>query len=194
MELEKGLLDRLMNADEEAFRQIFELYVKKVYHFIFGYIQEKTEAEDITQNVFIKIWEKRATIDTGKSFKGFIFTIAYRTVIDYFRQNTTKFNRGIIRDFSDESIPSLVSAEELLNRHQLDSLYEKALHSLPPKRKRIFLLSRHSGLSNKQIAEQLNISVKTVESQMTAALSSLKEFFSNSDLSSVCLFFLFIFH
>jgi len=193
MTIEKDLLARLMNADEEAFRKIFDLYVKKVYQFVYGYIKEPTQAEDITQNLFIKIWEKRTSIDIDKSFDGFIFTIAYRMVIDYYRQTKTKIHGNAIGHFADDSMASSDHSDDLLNRHQLDSLYEKALQTLPPKRKEIFLLSRHSGLSNKQIAEHLHISVKTVENQMTAALSTLREFFTNSDIGSVVFFFLFFF-
>ena len=190
MIVEKDLLARLKNADEEAFTQIFEMYVKKVYQFVLSYNKEKTEAEDITQNVFIKIWEKKLLINIDKSFEGFIFTIAYRLVIDYFRKNSVHFHRTTIIGLAEESIASRVNSDDLLKRHSLESLYEKALQSLPAKRKEIFLLSRHNGLSNKQIAEQLGISIKTVENQMTAALSSLKAFFSASDLIAIIFIFL----
>lgn len=188
--VEKDLLVRLKNADEEAFTQIFEMYVKKVYQFVLSYNKEKTEAEDITQNVFIKIWEKKLSINIDKSFEGFIFTIAYRLVIDYFRKNSVHFHRTTIIGLAEESIASRVNSDDLLKRHSLESLYEKALQSLTAKRKEIFLLSRHNGLSNKQIAEQLGISIKTVENQMTAALSSLKAFFSASDLIAIIFIFL----
>ena len=190
MIVEKDLLARLKNADEEAFTQIFEMYVKKVYQFVLSYNKEKTEAEDITQNVFIKIWEKKLLINIDKSFEGFIFTIAYRLVIDYFRKNSSHFHRTTIIGLAEESIASRVNSDDLLKRHNLESLYEKALQSLTAKRKEIFLLSRHNGLSNKQIAEQLGISIKTVENQMTAALSSLKAFFSASDLIAIIFIFL----
>ena len=190
MMVEKDLLARLKNADEEAFTQIFEMYVKKVYQFVLSYNKEKTEAEDITQNVFIKIWEKKLSINIDKSFEGFIFTIAYRLVIDYFRKNSVHFHRTTIIGLAEESIASQVNSDDLLKRHNLESLYEKALQSLTAKRKEIFLLSRHNGLSNKQIAEQLGISIKTVENQMTAALSSLKAFFSASDLIAIIFIFL----
>jgi len=76
--------------------------------------------------------------------------------------------------FLKESIVSSSSSNELLNRHQSESLYEKALQTLPQKKGDI-LLSRHTGLSNKQIADRLIISVKTVENQMMVALSRLRE-------------------
>lgn len=192
MLVEKDLLARLKNADETAYRQIFEMYVKKVYQFVFGYIKEKTESEDITQNVFIRIWEKRLSIDIDKSFNGFIFTIAYRLIIDHFRKNSANTYKTTFIGLAEESVKSLLHSDDLLKQHHLDSLYEKALQSLPPKRKEIFLLSRHNGLANKQIAEQLGLSVKTVENQMTAALASLRDFFSGSDLIHLIFIFSFL--
>ena len=184
---EQELIERIINADQEAFRQVFDFYVRRVYQFVYGYIKEKTESEDITQIVFQKLWEKRTAINTAKSFSGFIFTIAYRTTIDHLRQNATKKQWHTLKAAEDMEQLTELSADHLLNRHQFDSLYEKALQSLSPKRKEIFLLSRHDGLSNKEIAEKLDISVKTVENHMTAALFSLKEFFNNAEILAVAL-------
>ena len=191
MNIEKDLLVRLINADEDAFKEIFDCYFKKIHRFVNSYIKETTQAEDLTQNIFIKLWEKKAGIDINKSFDGYIFTISYRIVMDHFRQTEKKLLSATSDAFLNESIVSSSSSDELLNRHQLESLYEKALQTLPQKRKEIFLLSRHTGLSNKQIAERLNISVKTVENQMTAALSRLREFFAHSDFDSAAVFLIF---
>jgi RNA polymerase sigma-70 factor (ECF subfamily) len=194
MQLDKDLMIQLRDANESAFRQVFERYGKKVYHYILHYVKVGVEAEDITQNVFLRIWEKRVLIDPEKSFEGFIFTIAYRAVMDHFRTNPKRLQTLFPVDLLTDSLVSTVSADALLNHHQLESIYQQALQGLPPKRKEIFLLSRHGGLTNRQIAEQLGISIKTVESQMTAALSFLKNFFSHADFGSALITLVFIFH
>lgn len=191
--LDKKLLDQLICSNEGAFRQVFERYGRKVYQFVFSHVKVVATAEDITQNVFLRIWEKRKLIDPEKSFDGFLFTIAYRAVIDHFRSTQKHFQQSFPVELITDSVASSVFADQLLNQHQLESLYHRALHSLPPKRKEIFMLSRHGGLSNKQIAEQLGISTKTVEGQMTAALSFLKAFFTQSDLGAASVALLFIF-
>ncbi len=176
------LLVRIKNADESAFRQFFDLYVKKVYNFLFNHLRDKAEAEDLTQNVFMKIWNNRASIDINKSFDSYIFTIAHHLVIDFYREKNkhlhSEFSKGLVTDHPI----SPLTAEDAINKHQFESLYHTALESLPPKRKEIFLMSRHLGMSNKQIADQLQISVKTVENQMTAALKSLKDHFNQTEL------------
>jgi len=178
---ENDLLLRISNDDEAAFMSFFDLYFKKVYKFIFKFIKEKTESEDLTQIVFIKIWEKRFFLQEVKSINGYVFSIAHRIVIDHFRLSRTK-NNNITSSLSyDESSETKLTSEDLLRKHEFEKVYNNALDSLPPKRKEIFILSRHEGLTNNQIALKLGISVKTVENQMTSALSFLKECFKQSD-------------
>lgn len=194
MQLDKNLMIQLRDANEAAFRQVFDQYGKKVYRYILYYVKVRVVAEDITQNVFLRIWEKRGLLDPKKSFEGFIFTIAYRAVMDHFRTNPKRLQSLFPVDLLNDSAVSTVSADALLNHHQLESIYQQALQALPPKRKEIFLLSRHGGLTNRQIAEQLGISIKTVESQMTAALAFLKNFFSRADFGRALITLVFIFH
>ncbi|HTL10236.1 MAG TPA: RNA polymerase sigma-70 factor [Chitinophagaceae bacterium] len=189
MKLETDLLAQFVNGDENAFQHIFKLFAKKVYHFIYRHLQLKPQAEDLTQEVFIKIWERRATIDVNKSFEGFIFTIASRMIIDYYRKNATKLSRSTECMGMDDIFVGTAFSDELLNRHDIESVYHKALLLLPPKRKEIFLLSRHQGLSNKEIAEQLGISLKTVENQMTAALATLRASFAGAEWLGLLIIF-----
>ena len=179
---EKDLLELLKKDDEEAFRKIFDFYIRKVYQFVYGYLKDTAEAEDVTQNIFQRIWEKRAMIDTSKSFGGFLFTIAYRSVIDHIRKEATKKQLTKMGIADNEESVSYLTADSLANNHHLESLYQKALNALSQKRKEVFILSRHEGMSNKEIAEKLHISEKTVENHMTAALSALRTFFTSSEL------------
>ena len=189
--VEKDLLVRLKNADQEAFRQVYELYIKKVYRFIYRYVRNTDESEDLTQEVFLRIWEHRQTIRLDKCFDGFIFTIAYRKIIDYYRLASKKQFAGL-DDLLISNLASELHSDELLAKHQIESFYEKALQEMPPKRREVFLLSRHEGLSNQQIAEKMHISVKTVENQMTSALSFLKSYLLNTDGIALSIFFTFI--
>ncbi len=187
---EKDLLLRIKDADQQAFKQVFEFYTRKVYQFVYGYVKDKADAEDIVQNIFHKVWVKRELINIEKSFSGFLFTIAYRTVIDHIRQNKSRKQYGIVRFMNQEEPCASSNAEYLLTDHHLASQYELAINSLTPKRKEIFLLSRHEGLSNREIADQLQLSVKTVENHMTAALFTLRQFFKRAEIGAVILFFI----
>ena len=180
---ERELLARVKKDDEEAFKEIFNFYIRKVYQFIYGYLKDTAEAEDVTHIVFQKIWEKRAVIDLNQSFGGFLFTIAYRSVIDHIRKEAAKKHWEKSSSFELEEQASHLTSDSLVNNKHLESLYQKALKSLSQKRKEVFVLSRHEGMSNKEIAAKLHITEKTVENHMTAALFALKEFFNNAEMT-----------
>ena len=195
MQNEKEILDRLRNADHLALKEIYEFYIHKLHRFVSTYIQDKEQVKDIVQQTFIKIWEKKETIDLSKSFKAFVFTIAYRNVIDYVRRKETMaIENKSDKLYYDESFISLDSAEDILKRHDLESIYAKALDTLTPKKKEIFILSRHDGLSNKEIANKLGISIKTVEYHITDILSALKDYFIKAEISIILFYFLFFFY
>ncbi len=192
MQYEIELLTRLRKADQLAFKEVYEFYVHKVHRFVTTYIQDKEQAKDIVQLTFIKIWEKKETIDVSKSFKAFVFTIAYRNVIDFVRKKETMAidnNADVL--LLDELFISSESAENLLEKHHLDSIYSKALNTLTPKKREIFILSRHEGLSNKEIALKLGISVKTVEYHMTEVLAGLKDYFIKTKIGVVFFYFFY---
>ncbi len=189
---EKDTLVRLISGEHTAFKEVYDFYIHKVHRFVATYIKDKEQVKDIVQLTFIKIWEKKETIDVSKSFKSFVFTIAYHNVIDFIRRK-----ENILIDHSgdlllyEELLVSTESAETILNRHNLESVYTKALETLAPQKREIFIMSRHEGLSNKEIAEKKGISVKTVEYHMTGILSQLKEYFIQTRISNVIILFFF---
>ncbi len=182
METKPEILLQLKQGNEKAFKHIFDFYYKQVFYFTYKYVRNKEESEDITQNIFIRLWNKRESIDVSKSFHGFLFTIGYRLVIDHIRQQAFCPGGWLNQESQEAAFVSALTAEDSLNEHNFASTYQKALDTLPPKRKEIFILSRHDGLSNKAIAEKMQISIKTVENQMTAALASLKGHFKTDGI------------
>ena len=137
------------------------------------------------QETFFRVWEKRHEIDSSKSFKSFLFTISYHLIIDQLRlrlkdQEYRKFLKEHFK--TEELIVSSATDYDSLNR-QIATIIEE----LPAKRKQIFTLSREKGLSHKEIAGRLNISVKTVENQINLALKLIKIRLGN-DIIPVLLF------
>lgn len=181
--IDKDLIIRFCNSDEAAFKLIFDRYVQKLYGYVNSYLRNKADADDLTQSIFLKIWERRAQVDPDKPFDPFLFTVAYRSIMDYYRSRSRAPRMLEVDPDNDFYTPSGDNAEYRIRQHEMESFYSRALAELPEKRRRIFELSRHQGLSNKEIAEELGISVKTVENQMTAALASLRAFFLEADFS-----------
>ena len=178
------LVRALKGGNAWALEALFESYHIRVFNFCYGYLHCKEESEEVVQDVFVKLWTYRQQIDTEASINGLIFKIAKNLTLNKIRDNQ-KFRSTV----SVEHIinPTNCTEETILFREMEQELM-KAIETLPPKRKEVFKLSRLSGLSNKEISEQMNISINTVEGQMRKAIKHL-----NNYLDCVILLFFLIF-
>jgi RNA polymerase sigma-70 factor (family 1) len=168
----KEVIELLKQSDQKAFNTLFRLYSAKVYHFSYSYLKSTAEAEEIVQDTFIKIWEKRETINTAYSFSGFVFTVAHHLILNRIRKirNENQCKAMLAKD----GILIKNETEEKILHAELEKVQQAALTELPPRRKIIYQMIREDGMTYKQVAEQLNISVKTVESQMTEAIKHFR--------------------
>lgn len=171
------LILRLKQDDREAFNTLFYLYAEKLYKFGLTFFIGESEAEEIVQEVFVKIWLKRDTISDPKTFNSFIYTIAKNLIFNHLKRNIYR------RKFEHYQMQNLNEGhndlENEMRYEEMKTRLVTALERLPKKRKEIYLLSRKDGLKNKEIAERLEISIKTVETQMSLTLKYLKEVFKN---------------
>lgn len=155
-----------------AFRKLFDFYCKGLLDYSFHIVKDKTVAEDIVQYVWIKVWEKRHSINPELSFKSYLYTAVRNQTLKYIRDTKHKFT-------SLESIDSLADGitlqdDQMHNKETLKFINE-AIDHLPDKCREIFMLNRFEGLSYKEITEVLDISINTVKTQMIRALSSLRK-------------------
>ena len=184
-QLEIKLISRLRNSDVKAFDQLFRNYSRNLFRFAFSLLKNKDDAEGIVQEVFLRVWNKRADIDSNRSFKSWLFTISYNLIIDELRLRLKEkeYINHLEKFFNTQDIITENEADYNLLKSQIDEVMEK----LPDKRKMIYRLSRVEGLSNKEISEKLSISVKTVENQINLAIKFLK-FSLGKDLLAATLF------
>ena len=186
---EKELIILLRNDSPLAFQRLFELYSRKLYRFAFSYLKSDVEAEEIVQQVFLKLWEKRGHLDSDKSFHSYLFTIAFNAIRKMFNQNmkADRFKHDLLEGFShvNPSMESRLNFEALLDK--LDAL----IGQLPEKRKKIFMKRKKEGKPINEIAAEMGISPKTVKNQITEAMNFLKKSFCNDDISSLFFYFLF---
>jgi RNA polymerase sigma-70 factor (ECF subfamily) len=169
---EKNLLLAIKCDDPEAFKKIYQRYRLKVYYFSLRFLKNKEEAEEVVQEVFIKIWNNRKQINETLSFNSYLFTIAKNHI---FNLNRNKLNHQAFIDFIMPFCSETENnTEEAVISKDLENHLNNAINTLPPQRKKIFKKSREEGLTYPQIASELNISEKTVESQIRLAIKWLK--------------------
>ncbi|SNR58538.1 MULTISPECIES: RNA polymerase sigma-70 factor [Hymenobacter] len=168
-------LHRLKQDDSRAFDALFRQYSSRVYRFAYGYLKSGPEAEEIVQECFLKIWEKRYDLREDVPLKGYLFTVAHHAILNQLRHARHQL---VYQEYAMlAGRPTAQGTETDVAFAELETLYLSALDKLPPKRRHIFTLSRQQGLSYAEIAQELNISVKTVETQMAQALHFLRQYF-----------------
>ena len=171
--INEKLAFRLKKGDKEAFQELFNLYVPKIHRFAMVYLRDKSNAEELVQDVFMKIWEKRENLDPAQNIKAYLFKIAVNTVYDFVRKKNLE---KAFADFSKHNFQS--GAESLWHEVIWNEMLAKLDHlvaQMPEQCRNIFVLSREEGLSNQEIAEKLNLSKRTVENQLYRAIRFLKE-------------------
>lgn len=183
MEVDKKILERLNKGDESAFESLFWQYNSHIYNFVLSILYDKSLAEDITQTVFLKIWETHERIDPEQGINAYLFTIARHLV---YKETEKKLIFEQASDvISSSSVDDDSALEKQMEANSLRDYILQLIEELPPARKMIFSLSRFEHLSNKEIATRLSISEKTVETQIYRSLQFLREKLS-SDVFLAC--------
>lgn len=189
-QLEYQWVKNLKRGDALAFEELFHIYGKRLYHFSLGYLKSKPDAEEIVQEVFLKIWHLRASLDPDLSFNAYLFKIAYRQIMERFRK--TSLERRYLADISTEVVTFTDEMNERADYHSLLELVRKSIDRLPPRQKEVLLMRRSGGMAVADIAEKLGLSPKTVEHHLTEALKNIKACLNGDQAAAMLFFCLFI--
>lgn len=157
---------------KDNFDQVYLTYYYRLHRFAKEYVLFDEEAENIVQDVFLMLWEKRLVLNIQVSMSAYLFSLVKNKCIDHLRRKI------VVDEFKQELTFKLASLEELnhafTSDEQIDTFVQKAIDTLPERCREIFVKSRVEGKKYSEIAEELNISVNTVENQMSIALKKLR--------------------
>jgi RNA polymerase sigma-70 factor, ECF subfamily len=171
-EEEKRLLERALRGDTEAFEKIYRSYVKELCSFAAYYVKSFDAAQDIVQNLFLLLWERKETIRIDGFLKTYLFTSVRNLSLNFLKHQTA--DRISSNTYSMLfSIPS-ATPHEIAEHQELDVLITQALEKIPERCRIVFILSRYFNMKYIEIAEILGISVKTVDAHMVKAVKSLR--------------------
>ena len=161
------LIEAIGKNDHAAFNQLFHKYGPMLYAFVVSILKDEPESEEVVQDVFLKIWEKRKELQPGFSFKSYLFTIAYNATKKNYRRKVqeTKYKQEIVVSIGQDPSSDLSAIEYRNLLEYVDTI----INRLPPARREIFIMSKKDGLNNEEIAAFLNISEQTVKNQLVAA-------------------------
>lgn len=169
----QNLLNKISGkADEHAFEEIFEIYVHGLFRFTFAILGNKELAEEAVSDVFFKIWTHRAKIEGIENFKAYLYTSARNTALNYLDKEERK--KAISLDDLSVSLPinEICPETELISK-ELKEIIGRAIENLPERCKLIYSLAKIEQLKYKEIAQILDISVKTIDHQLTIAIKKI---------------------
>lgn len=184
------LVRALQVGDHHAFEKLFSKYAQKLFVFSVSYLKNEDEAEELVQEVFMKIWARRTSLKADTSFQSYLFTIAYNAI-------KKSFNRKVRDDqFKHDLVDFLDSGQDAIdferNYQQVIQKLEKFILEMPERRRAIFLQRKKEGKPVKQIAEEMGVSLKTIENQITEAMNFLRRKFEDEHPNGFLFFSLFL--
>ncbi|MGV8134272.1 MAG: RNA polymerase sigma-70 factor [Mangrovibacterium sp.] len=182
-------LTRLLGrGSKDAFHLLYMRYGLKIRRFAKTYLKQEQDTEELVQDVFLKLWNKKEVLDSSGNLKAFIYKTAVNSIYDFIRRKNIE---QAFRDYTKEgSAVSDQTWDEVVFNDMLFHV-SRLIEKMPEQRRKIFMMSKEEGLTNDEIADVLRLSKRTVENQLYRATSFLKKNMSLNSFSSVLFFYLF---
>lgn len=167
------LLVALQADDPTAFETIYNHMASKLLHYINSRIQNREQSEEIVQEIFVSLWVRRQEIDIHNSIEAYLYAAAKYQLLNYIRSESVR--NKYAEHFALFTSMQSENTEELINLTDLKTAIEEHVSQLPPKCQQVFRLSRFTGKSIQEIADEMSISTRTVENYITQALKHLRQ-------------------
>lgn len=170
---EEALVTLLKQSDQQAFAEIYRRYGGKLAGFAASKLYNLEDARDILQDIFVKLWEGREGLNITSNLQSYLFAIVRHRIIDKIRKNVTREEYALA--VQSLAVYFEADVDKQIELKDLKNTIERSLDELSPRVREVYKLSRDEGLSNREIAEKLNVSEQTVKNQLSSALKHLRQ-------------------
>lgn len=180
MQIDSTHIRKLKAGEQTAFEEVYHCFSQKVYSVAIKFGLDREDANEVVQDVFVKLWNNRGSLNENLSIKAYLLTITKNTLIN--RQKKLAYEIAYKKYLEKQDISSYLDTESHVVYYDLEQLAETVIDKLPIQQKEIFLLSKKENLPNKQIADKLNISLRTVENQIYRAAKKIREILKKNNV------------
>ena len=174
------LICKIIRSDETAFKQLFDLYYRKLFHVAFYFLKSKEQGEEVVADVFFNLWKKRKTLDTIDHIENYLYITTRNQALHYLKKQQGQTDTNPAELYCVEWIPDSETPEKNLLQEEYEELIRQAVYSLPEKCREVFRLLLSDKLKHKDIAQLLNISEKTVEAHISQAYKRIAAYVNRS--------------
>ncbi|MFV0540235.1 MAG: RNA polymerase sigma factor [Aestuariibaculum sp.] len=173
---DQRLIELIVKGDTNAFDLLFKKYYKSLVRYIHAFTNDIQISEDIVQQIFVNLWMNREDLNITKSVKGYLYLIAYNSYLNQYKK--VKRRQGLLENFKAEVLTEYATEDQETLTDRVNRLM-LLIETLPPNCREILRLNKFRGLKYSEIAKMMNISQKTVESQMRIAFKKIRKAFEN---------------
>lgn len=166
------LLQRIKKGDLKAFEEVYKAYYEKLGHFLLNYSQDQAKIEDVVQDTFITLWRKRKNINIQTSLNSYLYRMAYNKLMDVYR--ASERTDSFLNEYYHTAVLRAEKKKEDEESERKQKLRE-CLQTLPKRCKEVFTKSKFTGVSNQELADELEVSIKTIEKHITQGYKLLKK-------------------
>ena len=167
------ILERIRHGDEKAYERLFREYYKSLCHFSYKIVKETVIAEEIVQDIFYYLWDKRGSLELSISLKSYLFKSVHNNSLKHLRHQKIVIDHASKVKYREAN--SFDVQENYVEMAEITHIIQQTLQEVTERTREIFQLNRNEGLKYQEIADQLNISVKTVEAHITNVLKLFRE-------------------
>ena len=182
---EKKLLEQVARGSETAFRLLYDIHHQRIYSFALFLTHSEVLAEEVTQEIFIKIWNHRTELSEIRQFDAWLKTLVRNQCYTFL--NRLAKERLILQEINEQNTEGSNFTEENILFSDYSRLLQQLLDRLPEQQRKVFILSRQEGIKHEEIARQMGLSINTIKSHMKAALRNIRHIIGSQALSLVAI-------